>query len=445
MAASLTTADRRSFAALKTIEKGYQECVKAMEHLQTCEVLLQKTLEDALRSSQERETAIDAILKTQSYPQPKLVQQLNSQNAKAFFLESATKECNEIFNAGWQRIEELRHKLLVVRQQNSLLLIQNQLDDRIQTIMLGTPFQLQKMTSRLALIAKDLEHFPASVLADKEEAQVEWQTHFAAVIATQQTLGNQDQPATAIRKFLEELDQFSINPPHDSVIFNQELLEAILARYRDQYKKLKKTCLELWNKSLRLRIEVEFKFALIECSKALNTSLPHLKDQFCKLQQDLKKLRHQFKGKNAPKEEEGWKNDHKHLSVHFEKLKTDFSTLLLIWKNARIECGSRLKELESKADSVKEIAAQAIESEDFKRSLLEDVLKWVLLFQNSPQAIEAHLKEIAVWMDITDAVLTERWSDFPKLKLFEINRTPGYDYSKYCVYRNQIKGLITEK
>ncbi|MCE5318803.1 MAG: hypothetical protein LLG04_15755 [Parachlamydia sp.] len=194
---------------------------------------------------------------------------------------------------------------------------------------------------------------------------------------------------------------------------------------RNQYKELKNTFVEFWNRSLHHRIQVEIKFALIASSEELKASLPELQGKFAKLEKDLETLRHQFKGKNVPKQDEHLKGNRKHLSTQFETLKTTFYNLLLIWKNVQPKCAASLKGLETKAGQSSEFAAHAVEASDqssFTRLLTEDVPSWLSLFQNAPAAIKAHLEEIALWMDITHSMIANpSWIKFPQRQPFLAN------------------------
>lgn len=392
-------------ASLKAFEQEYKKGVAsltgAVQYLNRCENILQKQLEEAQRQTQECAGAIDHVFANRSYPTDTLSKQLHAYNAKAFVLESSLKACDEELSAEIQRIDALFQDLVLKRQQNNLRLLQNQLSQRLQTIKLGTPLQLGKIATRLALLAEDLKGYPATLqLSDlKENDLLLSQSGLAAVKKQQEHLWQPE-----IGRFMAELEMFAKDPPHDCVVWDKNS-EAILLPYRHHYTELKKICLEMWNRSIALRIEVETKFALIDSSLKLNISLPELMGKFTQLKDDLETLRHQFKGKNRPQHEKHLVRNRTHLSTKFETLKTTFYVLLGFWKNARPKCDANLKELETQIGKIKGIAAQALEAPHFKQLLEVEVPSWVSLFRRPQRPYRPTWKR-----SLSGWILLTRWS-----------------------------------
>lgn len=423
-------------AALKSAEVKYRAAAAAVGTLEDCENTLQKKLEEALRQSQKCEEAINHIFTNQSYPSKKFAQNLERENINAFDLERAVKECDAEFQAEWQRVDDLFQKLLIKRQQNSLLLLQTQLDNRIQIIKQGIPIQILRIVTNLSLIAQDLEHYPASPLVADDDQQLLWASSFTETKKQQETL-------FPIGKFLADLDLHAKNPPHNCPFSNNSSLsqyEAILQRYRNQYGELKKMCINMWNNSIQLRIKVEIKLTLIESSLQLKASLPEIKGKFAQLEKDLETLRHQFKGKNRPETEKHLVANRTHLSKRFKEMKTTFYDLLGIWKNVFPRYAASLIALKTQIEQLKNISTQALEA-DFKPLLDVEVPSWILLFQNAPAGIKIHLEEIAVWMDITSAMIDNpTCSEFPQRGTFIAASLLG-QYKEYTTFRDEIKRL----
>ena len=453
---SLEDAAKDSKTVIDAI-RGDLEIVRRSHHI------LNEQLEEAQRTTRARAEQIDRYFSGDFLLFEDMSNRLQTGNETAFTLEHKFKESEAEFNGSVNRVVESIKTLVAQRQHTTMQLIKYGQDIRFQSLQMGLSRQIKEMALRMAWLKDDLAKYPASQPFESVTAPSlkQWQSDCATLKAQQESLlrkGADEQKAT-IAQWMENLDLYAEKTPHlnaGQFIFLTDTIpisiveehRAIAQHYSEKGKKLKEICVKCWNDFLLHSVVVEIKLTLISDCTSLGDSLPGLQGKFEKLQEDLTVLRHQFKAKNPKEDEKHLVGNHSHLSTKFEEMKSTFAALLSAWKAMQPHIEPMLKGYEGRLKEFNEWGALGFGTldhpiEDFKGALKrlveEDVKGWISPFQKAPAAIKAHLAEIALWMDITSAVVANpTWKDFPKRNTFLQNLM--YLYSNYTTYRDQIKG-----